>query len=100
MPRKSKSNPRIETKHTLTRVHRQFRIGNSGDTILNCSPTAYVDGLARAIGEAHRRYTRHINFREGWRGYLDVFIEELEKKLGRSLRKRKPGPKSTRTKEN
>ena len=28
------------------------------------------DGLARAIGEAHRRYTRRINFREGWRGYL------------------------------
>ena len=26
--------------------------------------------LARAIGEAHRRYTRRINFREGWRGYL------------------------------
>lgn len=28
------------------------------------------DGLARAIGEAHRRYTRHINFRESWRGHL------------------------------
>jgi len=26
--------------------------------------------LSRAIGEAHRRYTRHINFREKWRGYL------------------------------
>ena len=26
--------------------------------------------LTRAIGETHRRYTRHINFREGWRGYL------------------------------
>jgi len=25
------------------------------------------DGLARAIGEAHRRYTRMVNFREGWR---------------------------------
>jgi putative transposase len=23
-----------------------------------------------AIGEAHRRYTRHINFREKWRGHL------------------------------
>ena len=22
------------------------------------------------IGEAHRRYTRMINFREGWRGHL------------------------------
>jgi putative transposase len=29
-----------------------------------------ADGLARSIGEAHRRYARHINFREGWRGYL------------------------------
>jgi putative transposase len=28
------------------------------------------DGLRRAIGEAHRRYTRRINFREQWRGYL------------------------------
>jgi len=27
-------------------------------------------GLAKAVGEAHRRYTRYINFREGWRGYL------------------------------
>ena len=28
------------------------------------------DGLRAALGEAHRRYTRHINFREGWRGHL------------------------------
>ena len=28
------------------------------------------EGLRRAIGEAHRRYTRHINFRENWRGHL------------------------------
>jgi len=28
------------------------------------------DGLGRAIGEAHRRYTRRINIREKWRGYL------------------------------
>ncbi|MBC8441221.1 MAG: transposase [Deltaproteobacteria bacterium] len=28
------------------------------------------DGLNLAIGEAHRRYTRQINFREGWRGHL------------------------------
>lgn len=27
-------------------------------------------GLRSAIGEAHRRYTRHINFRENWRGHL------------------------------
>jgi len=28
------------------------------------------DGLCRAIGEAHRRYARRINSREGWRGRL------------------------------
>jgi putative transposase len=27
-------------------------------------------GLALALGEAHRRYTRLVNFREDWRGYL------------------------------
>ncbi len=27
------------------------------------------DALARAIGKAHRRYTRRINFRQKWRGY-------------------------------
>lgn len=28
------------------------------------------EALTRAIGEAHRRYTRIVNFREGWRGHL------------------------------
>jgi putative transposase len=28
------------------------------------------DGLRWAIGESHRRYTRRVNFREGWRGCL------------------------------
>jgi len=28
------------------------------------------DGLRRAIGEAHRRYTRRVNFRQGWCGQL------------------------------
>ena len=28
------------------------------------------DGLRLAIGEVHRRYTRMVNFREGWRGHL------------------------------
>jgi len=28
------------------------------------------DGLRVALGEAHRRYSRQVNFREGWRGYL------------------------------
>jgi len=28
------------------------------------------DGLRAALGETHRRYTRRVNFREGWRGHL------------------------------
>ncbi|MBI5557035.1 MAG: transposase [Deltaproteobacteria bacterium] len=28
------------------------------------------DGLGRAIGEAHRRYTRYVNFQKGWKGHL------------------------------
>jgi len=28
------------------------------------------EGLRRAIGDAHRRYSRHVNLREGWRGHL------------------------------
>ena len=31
---------------------------------------ACEQALRRAIGEAHRRYTRRINFRDKWRGYL------------------------------
>ncbi len=29
-----------------------------------------ADALKRALGEVHRRYTRMVNFREGWRGHL------------------------------
>lgn len=29
-----------------------------------------ADGLRRGIGEAHRRYTRYINFQKGWKGHL------------------------------
>ena len=29
-----------------------------------------ADGLRAALGETHRRYTRMVNLREGWRGYL------------------------------
>jgi putative transposase len=42
-----------------------------------------ADGLAGALGEAHRRYTRRVNFREKWRGYLwqgrfaSVVMDEL-----------------------
>jgi putative transposase len=31
---------------------------------------ATQDALRRALGEAHRRYSRRVNFREGWRGHL------------------------------
>lgn len=30
----------------------------------------HEDGLRSCLGEAHRRYTRYINFRNGWRGHL------------------------------
>jgi len=30
----------------------------------------HEDSLARGVGEAHRRYTRHINFKKGRKGYL------------------------------
>jgi putative transposase len=30
----------------------------------------HEDGLRASIAEAHRRYTRRVNFREGWRGHL------------------------------
>ena len=29
-----------------------------------------AEALRRAVGEAHRRYTRRVNFREGWKGHL------------------------------
>ena len=47
-----------------------------GPTALCLNPVHLVavpkseEGLRRALGEAHRRYTRLINFREGWRGHL------------------------------
>jgi putative transposase len=28
------------------------------------------DGLRRALGETHRRYTRQVNLRQGWHGHL------------------------------
>ena len=74
-------------------------------------------GLRRAIGEAHRRYSRRINFREKWRDYLwqgqfasfvmderyhartgrppggAPFVDRLEKLVGRVPVPRKPGRK-------
>ena len=55
------------------------------------------DGLRRAIGEAHRRYTRRINFREKWHVRTShplgspTFVQRLEQAAGRLLRPRKPG---------
>ncbi len=31
---------------------------------------SHEDGLRAALGETHRRYTSHVNAREGWRGHL------------------------------
>jgi len=31
---------------------------------------SHPDGLRAALGETHRRYTRHVNLREDWRGHL------------------------------
>jgi REP element-mobilizing transposase RayT len=74
-------------------------------------------GLAKAIGEAHRRYTVRVNQRENWRRYLSTeadstdwellrrhlrtgrpsgspeFVESLEARTGRVLLHRKRGPK-------
>ena len=45
---------------------------SSGDTnhVHLIAVPGSADGLRRAIGEVHRRYTRMVNFREGWRGHL------------------------------
>jgi len=31
---------------------------------------SHEDGLRSVLGETHRRYTRHVNFRQRWRGHL------------------------------
>ncbi len=36
--------------------------------LMRAPPTP--EALRAALSEAHRRYSRLINFREGWRGYL------------------------------
>jgi len=40
------------------------------------------DGLRRAISEAHRRYTRHVNFREG---KLSMVSPKLNKKFEKEM---------------
>ena len=37
--------------------------------MINHVPTE-IDSLARYFSEVHVRYTRRINYREGWKGYL------------------------------
>ena len=37
-----------------------------GPSAINCCQ----DVQCRAVGGTHRRYTRRVNFREGWRGHL------------------------------
>ena len=55
------------------------------------------DGLRLAIGEAHRRYTRRVNFREGWRGHLwqgrfaSFVMDEPYLSGGGALRGTQPG---------
>ena len=46
------------------------------------------DALCRAVGEAHRRYTRHVNFRQGWRGHL---WQPRRGPFGRPVRAVRPG---------
>lgn len=31
---------------------------------------SFLGGLRKSLGETHRRYTTHVNAREGWRGHL------------------------------
>src|SRR2546421_510742 len=61
------------------------------------------DGLRRAIGESHRRYTTEINRREDSQSVRahestgrplgsDAFVDDLERALGRILKRRPPGP--------
>ena len=56
------------------------------------------DGLRRGIGEAYRRYTRMINFREGWRGASlagSLCVVRAGRRIspGRdTLRRTEPGP--------
>ncbi len=47
---------------------RQATFFNDDDTAATLELLA--DGLAAALGEARRRTTRPLNFREGWRGHL------------------------------
>ena len=63
-------------------VHWRARLALAGDARYTARPglmpnhvhmiavPATAQALRLGIGEAHRRYSRHVNFREGWRGHL------------------------------
>jgi len=53
--------------HAGTRVWAYCLMPNHVHLIMVPNKT---DGLRAALSEAHRRYTRYINFREQWRGHL------------------------------
>ena len=55
-----------------------------------------LEALCRAVGEAHRRYTRRINFRKGWRGHLwqDRFSGQTRRGLAVEQCSRARGPSS------
>jgi putative transposase len=55
-----------------------------------------ADGPRAALSEAHRRYSRGVNFREGWRGYLlqgrfaSAPMDDRRRRLARQKPRRKP----------
>jgi len=59
-----------------------------------------ADGLRRAIGQPHRRYTRRVNFRQRWRGHLwqgrfaSFVLDEPYLLACRTLRRTQPGPRA------
>jgi len=62
-------------------------------------------GLARAVGQTHVAYTRRINFRKKWRGFLwqgrfaSCVMDEPHRLLKRDLTPKKPGPKPKKPKQ-
>ena len=58
---------REQTKRFEVAIHAYCLMDNHVHVIATPSSP---HGLAQGIGETHRRYTRAVNFREGWRGYL------------------------------
>ena len=62
-------------REELTRQSRRFGLRIWADCLMTNHVHLIVvpeaaQSLAHGLGETHRRYTRYVNFREGWRGYL------------------------------